>query len=105
MTDDERDSLKIELDIFNLPFRLRAPADEHDRLRRAARHVNDVMRELVVNRQSPDSTRLAIQAAFLIAHDYIKLMEDTSRVDGVNDETRRRVDELLRRLDESLSQL
>ena len=105
MTDDERDSLKIELDIFNLPFRLRAPADEHDRLRRAARHVNDVMRELVVSQSTPDTVRLAIQAAFLITHEYVKLMDDHARQIGLTDDRQRRVEDLIARLDESLRSL
>jgi cell division protein ZapA (FtsZ GTPase activity inhibitor) len=84
---------------------LRAPVEEHDRLRRAARHVDNVMREQAVHLTTNDTARLAIQAAFLVALDYIKLMDDIASESGVTDEVRRRVDDLTMRLDESLRSL
>ena len=102
---DARDSQRLEVEIFNLTFRLKAPPDEHERLRRAARHVDTVMRELMVSQTSPDTARLAIQSALLISRDYLKLMDDIATADGVTSESRRRVDELVQRLDESLRSL
>ncbi len=106
MSDQQpEDASRVELDIFGMVFRLRAPSEEHDRLKRAARHVDNVMRELVVNMTTPDTTRLAIQAAFLITMDYVKLMDDIATDSGVTNEVRRRVDDLTQRLDESLRSL
>lgn len=96
---------RIEVEIYNMVFRLRAPVEEHDRLKRAARHVDNVLRELVVSQTSPDTTRLAIQAAFLISHDYLKIAEDITGREGVATKSVERMDDLLRRLDESLEQL
>ncbi|MBX7246088.1 MAG: cell division protein ZapA [Candidatus Sumerlaeaceae bacterium] len=103
MSDEERDSERLELEIYGLVFRLRAPVEEHDRLKRAGRQVDNAIRELAVSQKTPDSTRLAIQAAFLISHDFIKLMDDFAAKNGVTDETRRRVDDLLQRIDDSIS--
>jgi cell division protein ZapA (FtsZ GTPase activity inhibitor) len=105
MTEPEKTSIPVELDIYGHSFRLRAPTDEHDRIKRAARHVDNVLRELVVSQTTPDTGRLAIQAAFLITLDYLKLMDDIHQESGITDEVKRRVDDLTRRLDESLRTL
>ena len=105
MSDSEREPAKLELEIYGLTFRLRAPAEDHDRLKRAARHVDNVMRELTVSQTTPDTSRLAIQAAFMITLDYIKLMDDIAHESGATDENRRRVDQLLQRLEDSLKSL
>ena len=105
MSDVQKEPLRLELDIYGHVFRLRAPLEEQDRLKRAARHVDNVLREISVSQATPDSTRLGIQAAFLIALDYIKLMDDIANRNGTTDETRKRVDDLLQRLEESLRAL
>jgi cell division protein ZapA (FtsZ GTPase activity inhibitor) len=105
MSEESHDPTRLELDIYGLPFRLRAPIEEHDRLRRAARHVDNVMREQSVNMTTNDTARLAMQTAFLVALDYMKLMDDIAGENGVTDQVRRRVDELMQRLDESLKSL
>jgi cell division protein ZapA (FtsZ GTPase activity inhibitor) len=104
MSDLNKTVEPLELDIFGLPFRLRAPLDEHDRLKRAAIHVDNVLKELASNQKTPDTGRLAIQAAMMITLDYIALMDDITS-NGTSDRVRQRVDDLLRRLDESLNSL
>ncbi len=94
----------LELDIFSLPFRLRAPVDEHARLERAAKHVDMVMRELVAGQPSADTTRLAIQAAFLVATEYFRNMDEAFA--GGSEQANpvgRRMDDVLLALDQALS--
>lgn len=105
MSNGDKMTSPLEVDIYGLPFKLRAPVEEHDRLRRAARHVDNVMREVMVSYVTPDTARLAIQAAFLITVDYMKLMDDIANRNGATDENKRRVDDLLQRLEESLKSL
>lgn len=105
MSNGDKMTIPLEVEIYGLPFRLRAPIEEHDRLRRAARHVDNVMREVVVSQVTPDTARLAMQAAFLITVDYLKLMDDIANRNGATDENKRRVDDLLHRLEESLKSL
>jgi cell division protein ZapA (FtsZ GTPase activity inhibitor) len=105
MSNGDKLTSPLEVDIYGLPFKLRAPIEEHDRLRRAARHVDNVMREVMVSHVTPDTARLAMQAAFLITVDYMKLMDDIANRNGATDDNKRRVDDLLQRLEESLKSL
>ena len=59
----ETNPAKLEFTIYNLPFRLRAPVEEHDRLRRAAKHVDELMKQLSESQVTPDTAKLALQAA------------------------------------------
>lgn len=93
----------LELEIYSLSFRLRAPRDEHERLQRAAHHVDSVMRELVAGQPSADTTRLAIQAAFLIASDYFRNMDENFAGGTDSNKAMHRVDDILRGLDIALS--
>jgi len=101
---DNQIPMKIEFEIFNMPFRLRAPADEHDRLRRAARHVDNLLRDLNANQVTPDTARLAVQAALLITVEHFKMIDDVTTAHGVTDDVRRRVDDLIERLDMQLAE-
>ncbi len=95
----------LELDIFNLSFRLRAPRDEHERIKRAARHVDTVMRDLVSSQPSADTTRLAIQAAFVIATEYSRSLDESIAGDGNANQVAQRVDDILRGLDMALADM
>lgn len=105
MSDEQKEQSRLELDIYGHTFRLRAPAEDHDRLKRAARRVDEVLREISVSQVTPDTTRLGIQAAFLISLDYVKLVDDIDNRNGATDENRKKVDDLLQRLEESLREL
>lgn len=105
MSENPIETPRVELEIYGITFRLRAPGEDHDRIRRAARHVDNQMRELVVSHATPDTARLAIQAALLIAMDFYKLMEDEASLHGARNENQQRVDDLLQRLDDSLRAL
>ncbi|MGI8906897.1 MAG: cell division protein ZapA [Candidatus Sumerlaeaceae bacterium] len=96
---------KLEFEIYNLPFRLRAPEDEHERLRRAARHVDTLMRDLSSKLTTPDTGKLAMQAALLVTVEYYKMIDDASAVHGLTDDVRKRVDGLIDMLDEQLNVL
>lgn len=103
--EDKSPPAKLEFEIFNMPFRLRAPVEEHDRLRRAARHVDNLIRELSNNQVTPDTARLAVQAALLVTVEYYKMIDDVTTAHGVTDDVRRRVDDLIMRLEEQLTEL
>lgn len=96
---------KLEFEIYNLPFRLRAPENEHERLKRAAKHVDTLMRDLSGKMITPDTGKIAMQAALLVTVEYYKMIDDASAVHGLTDDVRRRVDDLIDRLDEQLNVL
>ena len=104
MSDDVNNGTPVQLqfEIYNLPFRLRAPEHEHERLKRAAKHVDTLMRDLGTKLITPDTGKLAMQAALLVTVEYYKMIDDASAVHGLTDEFRRRVDDLIERLDEQL---
>lgn len=96
---------KLEFTIYNLPFRLRAPLEEHDRLRRAARHVDDMMRELSASQTTPDSAKLALQAALLSTVEYYKVIDDAAHAVGMTEDVKRRVDSLIEQLESELTDI
>ncbi len=96
---------KLDLEIYGQAFRVRAPEEDHERLQDAARHVTQVMRKLENTQTSPDTARLAMQAALLISADYHKLKDEFDDKTGATAENKRRVDMLIERLEESLKSL
>src|SRR6478672_8915673 len=104
MSDDVNNGTPVQLqfEIYNLPFRLRAPQNEHERLKRAARHVDTLMRDLGGKTITPDTGKLAMQAALLVTVEYYKMIDDATAVHGLTDDVRKRVDNLIERLDEQL---
>ena len=101
----DNDQQKLELEIYNLSFRLRAPAEEHERLQRAARHVDALMRQLSENQTTPDTSKLAMQAALLTTAEYYRMMDDHSIAHGITDDVKQRVDTLIEQLDQHLTHL
>lgn len=72
MSDD-----RLEVILGGHVFRLRAPIEEHDCLKKASNYVNTTMEELRTAGGGPavvDTTTLALQTAFRISHEYFKLM-------------------------------
>lgn len=102
---DNSSATKLEFTIYNLPFRLRAPAEEHERLRRAARHVDELMRQLSDSQVTPDTGKLALQAAVLSTVEYYKVIDDAASVIGLTEDVRQRVDQLIAQLEEELADL
>ena len=66
--------------------------------------MDNVLKELATSQNTPDTGRLAIQGAMMITLDYIALMDDITS-NGTSDRVRQRVDDLLKRLDDSLNSL
>ena len=109
-------AVPLELEIYNIPLRLRAPEPEHDRLRRAARHVDSVMRDQLAVLPLADPARLAVQAAFIVATEYFRSLDQHLEAEAARgpatDPTRsataavtRRLDTLVEGLDQSLAEL
>lgn len=96
---------KLEFTIYNLPFRLRAPVEEHERLRRAARHVDEMIRELGATQTTPDSAKLALQVALLSTVEYYKVVDDASSAVGMTEDVKRRVDQLIVQLESELTDI
>lgn len=96
---------KLEFTICNMPFRLRAPLEEHDRLRRAARHVDELMKQLSESQITPDTAKVALQAALLSTVEYFKVIDDAQLVVGISEDVKRRVDFLIDTLERELSDL
>jgi cell division protein ZapA (FtsZ GTPase activity inhibitor) len=101
----ESNPAKLEFTIYNLPFRLRAPVEEHERLRRAARHVDELMRQLSETQVTPDTGKLALQAALLSTVEYFKIIDDAASVVGLTEDVKRRVDYLIETLEQELADL
>jgi len=102
---DNASASKLEFTIYNLPFRLRAPVEEHDRLRRAARQVDEMMRELSASQVTPDTVKLALQAALLSTVDYLKVIDDAQSAAGLTEDVRRRVEHLIEQLETELTDI
>ena len=96
---------KLEFTIYNLPFRLRAPVEEHERLKRAARHVDELMQELSASQTTPDTGKLALQAALLSTVEYFKVIDDAASAVGLTEDVKRRVDMLIDQLEQELSDM
>lgn len=96
---------KLEFTIYNLPFRLRAPVEEHDRLRRAARNVDALMQDLSASQVTPDTTKIALQAALLATVEYMKIVDDANSAVGLTEDVKRRVDELIVQLEKELADI
>lgn len=94
---------KLEVEIHNLVFRLRAPEEDHDRLRRAAKRVDDMLRGLAESSVTPDTAKLAIQAALLATVEYYKVIDDATAAIGLTDDIQRRIDNLIDILDQELN--
>src|SRR5215211_3009334 len=86
---------KLEFEIFNLPFRLKAPKEDHERLKRAAKHVDDIMRELSGSQVTPDTSKLAMQAAVLITAEYYKKVDDIAAENGLTNDVKDRLNRLI----------
>ena len=95
----------LEFTIYNLPFRLRAPIEEHDRLRRAARQVDDMMQELRSSQVTPDTGKLALQAALLSTVEYLKVIDDAASAVGLTEDVKRRVEHLIDQLEQELTDI
>ncbi len=102
---DNGSASKLEFTIYNMPFRLRAPVEEHERLKRAARHVDEMMRELSASQITPDTGKLALQAALLSTVEYYKVIDDANAAVGLTEDVKRRVDDLIEQLDQELTDI
>lgn len=102
---DNSSAAKLEFTIYNLPFRLRAPVEEHERLRRAAKHVDELMRHLSETQVTPDTGKLALQAALLSTVEYYKVIDDAAIAVGMTEDVKRRVDDLIDQLENELADL
>lgn len=102
---DNSSATKLEFTIYNMPFRLRAPVEEHERLKRAARHVDELMQQLSSSQVTPDTGKLALQAALLSTVEYYKVIDDAASAVGLTEDVKRRVDTLIEQLEQELADL
>jgi cell division protein ZapA (FtsZ GTPase activity inhibitor) len=102
---DNSSAAKLEFTIYNLPFRLRAPVEDHERLKRAAKHVDELMRHLSETQVTPDTGKLALQAALLSTVEYYKIIDDAAIAVGMTEDVKRRVDNLIAQLENELADL
>src|SRR5690606_10994468 len=102
---DNSSAAKLEFTIYNLPFRLREPVEDHERLKRAAKHVDELMRHLSETQVTPDTGKLALQAALLSTVEYYKIIDDAAIAVGMTEDVKRRVDNLIAQLENELADL
>jgi len=95
----------IDLDIYGQRFHVRAPASERERLEQAGRYVEQTIQQLLEMGTTHDTGRLAIQAALMIAVELFKLRDDIHAEAGLTEEVKRRVNDLISRLDHTLKAL
>ena len=79
--------------------------EEHERLRRAARHVDELMHQLSESQVTPDTGKLALQAALLSTVEYFKIIDDAASVVGLTEDVKRSVDYLIETLEQELADL
>ncbi len=105
MSDTPSSIISLELEIYGQRFHVRAPANEAERLKVAAKYVDETIREVLAMGTTRDTGRLAIQAALMIAVEFYKLKDDIHAEMGLTEEVKRRVNELIARLDQTLKVL
>ncbi|MGC8740284.1 MAG: cell division protein ZapA [Candidatus Sumerlaeaceae bacterium] len=105
MSDLSSNMVTVELDIYGQRFVVRAPANERQRLEEAGQYVDQMIRQLHDAGSSRDTGRLAIQAALMIAVELFKLKDDIHAEVGLTEEVKRRVNDIIERLDQTLRKL
>lgn len=84
-------STTVEVSILDKDYLVACPPDQQDALRRAARHLDNKMRQIRTTGKVLGSERIAVMAALNITHE---LLEDSS-MSGAADELLRSMDEKL----------
>ncbi len=105
MNDLSSNMTTVDLDIYGQRFLVRAPANERERLEEASHYVDQMIRQLDQAGTSRDTGRLAIQAALMIAVELFKLKDDIHAEVGLTEEVKRRVNEIIEKLDYTLRTL
>lgn len=105
MSETPSSIISLELEIYGQRFHVRAPESEAARLKLAAKHVDETIHQVLAMGTTRDTGRLAIQAALMVAVEFYKLKDDIHAEMGLTEEVKRRVNELIDRLDQTLKVL
>lgn len=87
----------ISVRILDKEYQVSCPPDEVDGLTASAKHLDEQMREIREGGNVLGLDRMAVMAALNIAHDLLRLREDTADVSG-------RITTLVERLSEALDE-
>ena len=81
----------VEVNILDKDYLVACPEDQQDALRRAARHLDNKMREIRTTGKVLGTERIAVMAALNITHELL----DDNNVSGAADQLLRSMDEKL----------
>ncbi|GGY73781.1 cell division protein ZapA [Marinobacter zhanjiangensis] len=81
----------VEVNILDKDYLVACPEDQQDALRRAARHLDNKMREIRTTGKVLGTERIAVMAALNITHELL----DDNKVSGDADQLLRSMDEKL----------
>jgi len=87
----------ISIRILDKEYQVGCPPEEADGLTASAKHLDAQMREIRDGGNVLGLDRMAVMAALNIAHDFLRLREDTADVSG-------RITALVERLSEALDE-
>ncbi len=87
----------ISIRILDKEYQVSCPPEEADGLTASAKHLDAQMREIRDGGNVLGLDRMAVMAALNIAHDFLRLREDTADVSG-------RITALVERLSEALDE-
>jgi len=85
----------ISVRILDKEYQVSCPPDEVDGLTASAKHLDAQMREIREGGNVLGLDRMAVMAALNIAHDFLRLREDTANASG-------RISALAQRLNDAL---
>jgi len=88
----------VSVNILGRDYQVNCPADERDALERAARHLDEQMREIRNTGKIVGSERIAVMAALNLSHELLGL-------DSNRSETERAVRRLSERIDRVLGEV
>ncbi len=94
--------MTVNVRILDRDYQVSCPPEERDALERAARHLDQRMREIRATGKIVGLERIAVMAALNVTHEYLTRDADVERI---RDETQREVDRLDGRLDDALTEL
>jgi len=92
----------VSVRILDRDYQVNCPPEERAALERAARHLDERMREIRASGKIVGLERIAVMAALNLAHEYLCRDAELART---RDDTRHEVDRLDHRLGQALAEL
>ena len=95
-------SSTISVTILEKEYRVSCPRNEQEALQRAARYLNDKMRDIRATGKVVGVERIAVMAALNISYE---LMQGRNRAEVEQSDTQTHIEQLLGKLDQALAKV